>query len=54
MEHPKDAAQPTTEAAIRTMLEQSRRDISEGRTVLLGPVLDRMRVVAKDIRDERT
>ena len=41
------------EAAIRAVLEQSRRDIAEGRTVPLEPVLDRMRATAKRIRRER-
>jgi hypothetical protein len=41
------------EAAIREMLEQSRRDISEGRIVPLAPVLARMRATAKRVRQAR-
>jgi len=40
------------EASIRTMLEQSRQNIAEGRTVPLAPVLDRMRATAERTRDE--
>ena len=43
-----------SEAAIRAMLEQSRRDIEAGRMTPLAPVLDRMRAVARRIRQERT
>jgi hypothetical protein len=38
-----DGPIPPDETAIRTMLEQSRREIAEGRVRPLGPVLDRMR-----------
>jgi hypothetical protein len=38
------------ETAIRTMLEHSRRDIAEGRTQSLAPVLDRMRAIVNDVR----
>ena len=42
-----------SETAIRATLEQSRRDIAEGRTAPLAPVLDRMRATAERIRHER-
>ena len=52
-----DAAQDEpprrSETAIRAMLEQSRRDIAEGRTAPLAAVLDRMRATAERIRHER-
>jgi hypothetical protein len=44
----------TDEAAIRAMLDQSRRDIAEGRVAPLGPVLDRLRGAAVSIRRDRT
>ncbi len=40
------------EAAIRASLEQSRRDIEAGQTVLLAPVLARVRAAAQTIRDD--
>lgn len=42
-----------SEAELRTMLERSRRDIAEGHTVPLAPVLDRMRATAERIRREQ-
>ena len=45
-----DAPPAPNEAAIRAILEQSRRDIAAGRVVPLGPVLDRMRAAADGIR----
>jgi hypothetical protein len=44
----------SVEAEVRTMLEQSRRDIVGGRTSPLEPVLDRMRATAQRMRSERT
>jgi len=41
------------EAAIRAMLEESRRDIAQGRTVPLAPVLEQMRATAERVRRER-
>lgn len=51
---PDDKARQPDEAEIREMLERSRRDIAEGRTVPLAPVLDRMRATAKQMRSQRT
>ncbi len=48
-----DEAPQRSEAALRAVLEQSRRDIAEGRTVPLSAVLDRMRTVAERIRHGR-
>jgi hypothetical protein len=41
------------EAEVRAVLEQSRRDIAEGCTVPLAPVLDHMRATAERIRSRR-
>jgi hypothetical protein len=41
------------EAEVRAVLEQSRRDIAEGRTVALAPVLDQMWATAERIRSRR-
>jgi len=49
-----DESPQVSEASIRAMLEQSRQDIAEGRTVPLAPVLDRMRATAERIRHERS
>jgi hypothetical protein len=43
-----------SEAAVRKMLEESRRDIAEGRVVPLAPVLDRLRAAAERVRRERS
>jgi hypothetical protein len=48
-----DGPVPPDETAIRTMLEQSRRDIAEGRVRPLAPVLDRMRATAHEVRARR-
>ena len=45
-----DASPQVGEAAIRDMLEQSRRDIADGRTQPLTPVLDRLRDTAERMR----
>ena len=39
-----------SEADIRAMLERSRRDIAEGRTVSLASVVDHIRAVAEEVR----
>ncbi len=44
------AAPQPTEEALRGILEQSRRDMLAGDIVPMGPVLDRMRATAADIR----
>jgi hypothetical protein len=49
-----DAPLPHDEAAVRAMLHASRRDIAAGRVAPAGPVLQRMRAVAADIRQSRT
>jgi hypothetical protein len=41
------------EAEVRAVLEQSRRDIAEGRTMPLALVFDRMRATAERIRSRR-
>lgn len=48
-----DGPVPPDETAIRAMLEQSRRDIAEGRVRPLGPMLDRMRAAAHEVRTRR-
>jgi hypothetical protein len=49
-----DTAQPTlSEAALRTMLAHGLRDIDAGRTVPLGPVLDRVRQTAEPVWQNR-
>jgi hypothetical protein len=49
-----DSGPPTpSAAALRARLEQSRRDVEAGRTVAPGPVLDRMRKVAEQVRQDR-
>lgn len=53
MDSQHDEPPPPKEGAIREMLERSLRDIAEGRTAPLAPVLDRMRATAEDIRKRR-
>ncbi len=53
MDRQHDEPPPPTEGAIREMLERSLRDIAEGRTAPLAPVLDRMRASAEDVRNRR-
>lgn len=48
-----DDPPPRDEAAIRARLEQSRRDITDGRVVPMEPVLERMRAVAERLRREK-
>ena len=48
-----DGPVPPDETAIRALLEQSRRDIAEGRVRPLAPVLGRLRATAHEVRTRR-